>query len=224
MNKSNALSGVLLVAVVVLYILHFSSDKVEVLASEDVNQEDTSKTLNLDSTNIIALSDTGTSAIKTASSSKVAYFNLEDLVGKCSYLKLKTEGLIRKEERLYKSFASKEQEFKNWYAKKQQQLQEMDQKKILVQSHLEQAQMEGAKKQQDLQLQLQKEEKTLLEEKQRFLVERDEVIYNAVKKLNEKAGWDYVLVDNPEIRIVVPFNEKNNITDNLADIINKKHK
>ena len=222
-NKNSALNIVLVVAVVVLYIMHFkggeSANDSEVKLE---NQESSVADVATETANDV--SDTASSDLVVASSSKVAYFDLQILVEKCSYLKLKTEQLIKKEERLYNSAAQKEQEFKQWYEKKQVELAEYDQKKMLVQSHLDQAQRQSAEKQQALQIEMQKEEKSLVEEKQRFLLERDDIISKAIEQLNKKAGWDYVLVDNPEIRIVVPFNKKNDITGNLADIINKKHK
>lgn len=229
MNKSSILNGVLVVAVVVLYILHFTGNETNNSTinndSEEVTLEDEqSVTPDLETETVIELSDSVKSDLVKASSSKVAYFDLQILVEKCSYLKLKTEALMKKEERLYNLAAEKENQFKKWYEQKQMELADYDKKKMLVQAHIDQAQREGAEKQQALQIEMQREEKSMMEEKQKFLVERDEIIYNAVKSLNEKAGWDYVLVDNPEIRIVVPFNEKNNITNNLADIINKKHK
>lgn len=224
MNKISPLNIVLLLAVLVLYILHFTAGDTPAKVVETAPTVSNDSTPNLEETPVLALNDTGSSEIVQASSSKVGYFSLTDLVMKCSYLKLKTENLMKKEERLYQSFANKEEEFKKWYAAKQQELADYNNKKMLVQAHIEQAQREGQEKQQALQMELQKEEKSLMDEKQKFMLERDDIIYKAVKSLNEKAGWDYILVDNPEIRLVVPFNKKNNITDNLADIINKSHK
>lgn len=221
MNKNNLLNIILLVAVGILYVLHFtgnssteqeqSIEDATVLETAAMDQDPTEEPL-----------DSGVVAAKPASASKVAYFNLENLVASCSYLKLKTEALIDKERRLYQSFDAKEKEFQKWYADKQAELAEYDKKKMLVQSHLDQAQREGAEKQQALQIQIEKEKQVLMQEKQKFGLEREEIIYEAIQTLNANAGWDYVLVDNSELRLVIPFNEENNVTENLAGIINKR--
>ena len=226
MNKSNITSAVLFVAIGVLYVLHFSgtSGATAVDSSEKEVTEDLIVP-SLDETSVIELSDSAeASGIKTASSSKVGYFRIEVLVGSSSYLSLRTKNLIAKKERLYKSFANKEQEFNKMREDKQKELAEYEKKGILVQSHYDQAQREVMERQQMLQAEFEKEEKAMTALEQRFTAERDEIIFSALQTLNETAGWDYVLVDNPEIRLVIPFNEKNDITRDLAHIINQKHK
>ena len=79
-------------------------------------------------------------------------------------------------------------------------------------------------KQQNMQQDLQREEMRLNERKQAFLQERDKVIFDAVKSLNEVLKLDYVLVDNMDIRLVVPLSERNDITKDLAKLINKNFK
>ena len=204
---------------VVLFVLHFSGNSSDQKGSEIEEGDSTS-------TAIIGLTEDTTAGaeVALASTSKLAYFQLDVLGEKCPYLKRKMDALINKEEALYGSAEAKQRELEKWYMNKQQELEEYDKKKMLVPVLVEQAQMEFAKKQQDMQLELQREEKSLVKAKEDYLRERAGIITEAVEKLNEKAGWDYVLVDNPEIRIVIPFNEKNNITVNLANIINQKHK
>jgi outer membrane protein len=218
-NKSNVINGVLGIAVVVLYVLHFIGNKSQDDLVQDQKQE---QELLVDEKPVL-INDSSSVGFKEAVPSKVAYFNLESLVSSCSYLNLKTQALIEKEKRLYASFETKEKEFQQWYMTKQQELAEYEKKKMLVQSHLDQAQREGAEKQQMLQVQLEKEKQGLLEEKQRFSIERDNVIFEAMSELNKESAWDYVLVDNSELRLVIPFNQSNNVTENLANIINKRY-
>jgi hypothetical protein len=216
-NKNSLVNILLGVAVLVLYILHFNSGTpIEVLEEEVVTEE----VVLADST---STTDTSSVEVKEAVASKVAYFNLEELVATCSYLNLKTKALINKERRLYESLGAKEREFQKWYQSKQLELAEYDKKKMLVQAHLDAAQRQGAEKQQQLQMEMEKAKQSLMEEKQRFGIERDKVIYEAMADLNKEAAWDYVLVDNSELRLVIPFNENNNVTKNLASIINKKY-
>ena len=219
MNKNTLFNIVLSAAVVVLFVLHFSSGSTTTSSepTEEVSVDSTT-------TEIVGLEDTSGIDFNVASTSKLAYFQLEVLVEKSPYLKRKMDNLIQKEEGLYQSAENKQRELEKWYMAKQNELAEYEKKKMLVPALVEQAQMEFQKKQQDLQMELQREEKTLVKAKEDYLRERATIITDAVEKLNEKAGWDYVLVDNPEIRIVIPFNEKNNITKNLASIINKKYK
>lgn len=220
MNKQSILNLGLGAAVVVLFVLHFSGGKGKVEA-EVISEASSS-----DSATIVGLTDDSTNSgeVALASTSKLAYFQLDVLGEKCPYLKRKMDALISKEEALYGSAEAKQRELEKWYMNKQQELEEYDKKKMLVPALVEQAQMEFAKKQQEMQVELQREEKSLVKAKEDYLRERAGIITEAVEKLNEKAGWDYVLVDNPEVRIVIPFNEKNNITGNLAKIINQKHK
>lgn len=219
MNKNTLFNIGLSAAVVVLFVLHFSSGSTasSTESSEEVSEDSST-------TDIIGLEDTASLNVSLASTSKLAYFQLEELGESCPYLKRKMDNLIQKEEGLYQSAENKQRELEKWYMAKQNELAEYEKKKMLVPALVEQAQMEFQKKQQDLQMELQREEKTLVKAKEDYLRERATIITDAVEKLNEKAGWDYVLVDNPEIRIVIPFNEKNNITKNLASIINKKYK
>jgi phage anti-repressor protein len=218
-NKNNLVNIGLAIAVAVLYILHFGSVNSSESISEELDSGEVSQDIAASS---LVVQDTGSVVIKEAVASKVAYFNLEELVATCSYLKLKTEEMINKERRLYQSFDAKEKEFQTWYMNKQQELEDYKNKGMLVQSHMEQAQRQGQEKQQALQIEVEKEKQILMEEKQRFGIERDKIIFEAMSDLNKEAAWDYVLVDNAELRLVIPFNEANNVTKNLASIINKK--
>lgn len=221
MNKNSLVNIGLGIAVLVLYVLHFNSSSPAENIEKIVETEEIENVVATEEA--VETNDSNSVAVKEAVASKVAYFNLEKLVASCSYLKLKTQAMISKERRLYESFERKEKEFQQWYLAKQQELAEYDKKKMLVQSHLDQAQREGAEKQQMLQVELEKEKQSLMEEKQRFAVERDKIIFDAMADLNKEASWDYVLVDNAELRLVIPFNEDNNVTKNLATIINKKY-
>jgi hypothetical protein len=222
MNKNSLVNVGLGIAVLILYVLHFNSTD----PSENGDVE--AEIENVD-TNVVALedsissTDTSSVEVKAAIASKVAYFNLESLVMTCSYLKLKTQDLVNKERRLYQSIETKGKDFEQWYNRKQQELAEYDKKKMLVQSHLDQAQRAAAEKQQLLQMEVEKDKQSLMMEKQRFAIERDGIIFEAMTDLNKEAAWDYVLVDNSELRLVIPFNEANNVTKNLASIINKKY-
>ena len=212
------------IAILILFILQFKSKSNSNL-EEEIEVSDTTVVPNLEKESVITFTDSvKPSSVTQASSSKVGYFNLEDLVESCSYLKRKTDAIMNKEKQLYKSFENKEREFKQWYENKQGELAEYDKKKMLVQSHLDQAQQEAAEKQQRLQTELQAEEKELVAQKEKFMEERDEIIFAAVNHLNTVAGWDYVLVDNSELRLVVPLNKKNEITTDISKIINKKYK
>lgn len=225
MNKNFIFNIVLALAVLILFILQFRSKSNSSEAATETAAADTSATPNLEKETVITFSDSiKPSSVTQATSSKVGYFNLEDLVEACPYLNRKTQGLVNKEKQFYSSYQNKEKEFMQWYEGKQSELAEYDKKKMLVQSHLDQAQKEAADKQQRLQMELQNEEKSIMGEKEKFLEERDEIIFAAVNHLNKAAGWDYVLVDNSEIRLVVPLNEKNNITKDIAKIINNKYK
>jgi hypothetical protein len=219
-NKNSLVNIVLGVAVVVLYVLHFNSNTTVEEPAEEVQTEEVAGVVSADT---IPTGDTSSVAVKEAVASKVAYFNLEELVASCTYLKQRTQAMINKEQRLYQSFAAKEKEFQTWYESKQMELLDYKNKGMLVQAHMEDAQRQGAEKQQTLQVELEREKQNLMQQKQQFGIERDKIIFDAMAELNKKAAWDYVLVDNAELRLVIPFNEDNNVTKNLASIINKKH-
>lgn len=213
MNKNSIVNIGLGIAVLVLYILHFnSSNTAEIVVEDQLVKEDT-----------VAFEIDDSLEVKEAVASKVAYFNLEDLVASCGYLNRKTQAMMEKERRLYASTEAKGREFDQWQQNKQRELEGYREKGMLVQSHVESAQRQGMEKQQQLQLELKREEQNLMEENQKFAMERDKIISDAMTELNKKAGWDYVLVDNHQMRLVIPFNEENNVTENLASIINKKY-
>lgn len=223
MNKNSIFNIVLGVAVVILFILHFSKpSSPEEETVESIVQEDSIK---VDIPQVVNLSDSiGIDSLKLKESVKIGYFQLEDLVQKCPYLKSKTQDIIQSEQRLMQSLRSKEEEFYNFQLKKEKEMQDLDRKQLLSPQIAQSIQQEVMGKQQEMQRNLANEEQKLGKRKESFVVERDKIIFEAVKKLNEVMALDYVLVDNLELRLVVPLNDKNNITQELSQIINKNYK
>lgn len=226
MNKNSIFNVVLGIAVVILFILHFSSaPKPEPQEDEDQNvevKEDSTKASDLE---IVQLSDSiGIDSLKLKESVKIGYFQLENLVQKCPYLKSRTQEIMQSEQRLMQSFRSKEEELYNFQKKKEKELQDLERKQLLSPQIAQSMQREVMEKQQMMQQNLANEEQKMGKRKEAFVVERDKIIFEAIQKLNEVMDLDYVLIDNLELRLVVPLNDRNNITEELSQIINKNYK
>lgn len=229
MNKNTLFNFVLALAVIILFILNFNKqDKVKSVKPVDKDLVSDVDSVNDELNQVIDLTDDTTltedsKEIKIAGS-RVGYFVLEELIASSPFLNRKTQEVINQEKNLYESAKNKEDELISYQSRKQKELEELDRKSMLSQTMVESAQRELMEKQQKMQLDLQNSEKQLTIKKQEFVSERDKIIFDAVKELNKKLDLDYVLIDNLELRLVVPLNERNNITKELAKVINKKYK
>lgn len=219
MNKQQIFNIILALGLFVSLALNFGS-------KSSGNSQSTENTQDsIPSNGIIPLpKDSIETAAGTSEAVKVGYFVLEELVKTSPYLNRKTQELIEMERKLYQSAQNKERELMEYQKKKSKELEELNSKNLLSQTFYEGAQRDLMEKQQNMQQDLQREEMRLNERKQAFLQERDKVIFDAVKSLNEVLKLDYVLVDNNEIRLVVPLSDRNDITKDLAKLINKNFK
>ncbi len=219
MNKQQIFNIVLALGLIVSLALNISS--------KSTGKSDTTENTkdSIPSSGIIPLpKDSIETAAGTSEAVKVGYFVLEELVKTSPYLNRKTQELIEMERKLYQSAQNKERELMEYQKRKSKELEELNSKNLLSQTFYEGAQRDLMEKQQNMQQDLQREEMRLNERKQAFLQERDKVIFDAVKSLNEVLKLDYVLVDNMDIRLVVPLSERNDITKDLAKLINKNFK
>ncbi len=219
MNKQQIFNIVLALGLIVSLTLNISSKSTSKSESSENTQD------SIPSSGIIPLpKDSIETAAGTSEAVKVGYFVLEELVKTSPYLNRKTQELIDMERKLYQSAQNKERELMEYQKRKSKELEELNSKNLLSQTFYEGAQRDLMEKQQNMQQDLQREEMRLNERKQAFLQERDKVIFDAVKSLNEVLKLDYVLVDNMDIRLVVPLSERNDITKDLAKLINKNFK
>lgn len=219
MSKQKIFNIVITLGLILSFVLNFTEKKSTTSNIEGIQQD------SIPSNGIIPLpKDSLETTAGTSEAVKVGYFVLEELVKKSPYLNRKTNDLIEMERRLYQSAQSKEKELLDYQKKKSKELEELNSKNLLSQSFYESAQRDLMEKQQNMQQDLQREELRLNERKQEFLQERDKIIFDAVKSLNEVLKLDYVLVDNMDIRLVVPLSDRNDITKDLAKLINKNFK
>lgn len=229
MNKNTLFNFVLALAVIILFILNFNKqDKVKSVKPVDKDLISETDSTNNELSQVIDLTDDSTvvdnsKEIKIAGS-RVGYFVLEELIASTPFLNRKTQDIINQDNRLIESAKNKEDELISYQARKQKELEELRVKNMLSQTMVESAQGELMEKQRAMQIELQNTEQQLTIKKQEFVNERDKIIFDAVKELNKKLDLDYVLIDNLELRLVVPLNERNNITKELAKVINKKYK
>lgn len=170
-----------------------------------------------------AIGDSLTSVLQKADHAKLGYFSMEELVMGVPYLKRQAEALVEMEDNLYQNAQGKERELYDFQQRKQKELEELQRKNLLNQSYVENAERELVNKQQQMQATLRKDEERLTQRKMEVLKERNDLIFKTIKELNEVLDFDYILVDNLELRMVVPLNEKYNITKLLAESIQKKH-
>lgn len=216
MNKQNLFSSVLAVAVVALFILHFTNNGTPTDSADDqVEMEDT-----IPQEAEVPQVDTAAQAASKASS--IAFFNARALVEKCPKLNAKQKMLQQRSDRLLSKRDQKMREYEMWTVSKQKELQEYQRKGMLVPAHEEKAMQEGYAMQQAIAAELQQDEEALVKLKNSVLTEQTEAIEKAVETLNAVQQWDYILVDTEELRVVIPFNEDNDLTEDLAKIINGK--
>lgn len=225
--KNNLLTGVLAIGLVVLYILHFSSNNGPV-TTDDIKTDLIDSTKVDSSASILSLADTSSlDSLKEADYSRIGVLDILVVVDQCPVLSRKFNQTRDQLKALQDKKFSIEKKLYDYQAMKQKELEAKEaagslipavvqyEEKILYQKAGEADQAIKA-----LQPKLERIQKA----EQKNGIERDRIIKEAVDKINGELKLDYILVNNGTMTNVIPVSDKNNITEYIITTINKNHK
>lgn len=223
--KNNLILGILSVAVLVLYILQFTSN-----SSVDEIKNDTTEIKNdsqIDSsTSFLSVGDSSfLDSLKEADYSRIGFINMFKVVDECPTLKKdirllekKQIDLQRQEEKIYR-------EFEVFRSKKEQDLKSMQEKGLLdqmtYQIEIKQMQQKQAEAEQKV-LALKPKAENLQKSQIKITQKRNNIVQKAINKLNSKLQLDFVLVQDGMNTSVFPLNTKNDITNEIILAVNNQ--
>jgi Skp family chaperone for outer membrane proteins len=217
--------GILTIAVVVLYILHFSSSPT--LTSLDRNQVKNVDSLKIDSSaKVISLSDTSLlDSLEEAEFSRVGFINMFKVVDQCPTLKKDIQLLEQKQMSLQKKETQIYKDFDAYRSKKEQDLKAMQDKGLLdqmtYQMEIKQMQEKQAEAEQKV-LALKPKAENLQKSQLKITQKRNNIIQNALAKINKQLKLDFVLVQDGMNTSVFPLNAKNDITNQIILVVNNQ--
>ena len=223
--KNNLAIGILALAIVVLYILQFSSEN----SSDKINADNLNPidSINKDSiTKPISLSDTlNFDSLKEADYSRIGFINMFQVVDQCPTLKKDIQLLEQKQIRLQKQEAQIYKEFETYRAKKEQDLKTMQEKGLLdqmtYQVELKQMQQKQVEAEQKV-LALKPKAENLQKSQLKVTQKRNDIVQKALDKINKKLQLDFVLVQDGMNTSVFPLNAKNDITNQIISVVNNQ--
>ena len=221
--KNNILSIIALIAVSILYILHFSNEQ----SNEISIDSPSSPTLINDSSSQLTeiIDSLSVDSLEAASFSRVGVLDVLEVLEGCPVL-AKT---YKKNQAELKSLQQKQYNIeKNLYDYKAIKQKEIDEKqsngtllpsvveyeqKVLYQKSIEAEQAINS---------LQPLFEKLQEKESKNGAERNKIIKKAIDLVNEQLKLDFILVNNGTMNNVIPLSDKNNITDIIITTINNK--
>ena len=223
--KNNLTTGILAIAIVVLYILQLSSGN----SSDKINADNLEpiESLIKDSiTKPISLSDTlNFDSLKEADYSRIGFINMFQVVDQCPTLKKDIQLLEQKQISLQKKEAQIYKEFETYRAKKEQDLKTMQEKGLLdqmtYQVELKQMQQKQAEAEQKV-LALKPKAENLQKSQLKITQKRNDIVQKALDKINKKLQLDFVLVQDGMNTSVFPLNAKNDITNQIISVVNSQ--
>lgn len=223
--KNNLIIGILSVAVIVLYVLQFTSPNVQNTIKEV--EEQASDSLKTDSsTALVSIEDTSfLDSLKEADYSRIGFINMFKVVTECPRLKKDIESLEKKQVSLQKQEAQIYQDFEAYRRKKEQELKSMQEKGLLdqmtYQMELKQMQQKQADAEQKV-MNLKPKAENLQKSQMKITQKRNDVVQKALDKINKKLQLDFVLVQDGMNTSVFPLNAKNDITDQIILVVNNQ--
>lgn len=223
--KNNLIIGILSVAVIVLYMLQFTSPNVQNTIKEV--EEQASDSLKTDSsTALVSIGDTSfLDSLKEADYSRIGFINMFKVVTECPRLKKDIESLEKKQLSLQKQEAQIYQDFEAYRRKKEQELKSMQEKGLLdqmtYQMELKQMQQKQADAEQKV-MNLKPKAENLQKSQMKITQKRNDVVQKALDKINKKLQLDFVLVQDGMNTSVFPLNAKNDITDQIILVVNNQ--
>jgi len=223
--KNNVIIGVLSLAIVVLYILQFSSPKIQNGSAE--NKEEVSDSLQTDSsTTLVSIADDSfLDSLKEADYSRIGFINMFKVVSECPKFKKDIERLEKQQLSLQRQEAQIYKDFEAYRIKKEQELKSMQEKGLLdqmtYQMELKQMQQKQAEAEQNV-IKLKPKAENLQKSQIKITKDRNDIVQKALDKINKKLQLDFVLVQDGMNTSFFPLNAKNDITDQIILVVNKQ--
>ncbi len=223
--KNNIIIGVLSLAIVVLYILQFSSPKIQNGSAE--NKEEVSDSLQTDSsTTLVSIADDSfLDSLKEADYSRIGFINMFKVVSECPKFKKDIERLEKQQLSLQRQEAQIYKDFEAYRIKKEQELKSMQEKGLLdqmtYQMELKQMQQKQAEAEQNV-IKLKPKAENLQKSQIKITKDRNDIVQKALDKINKKLQLDFVLVQDGMNTSFFPLNAKNDITDQIILVVNKQ--
>ncbi len=223
--KNKLATVILAIAVIVLYILQFSSgnslDKINTDKLESIESEGKDTSTLLMSTNDTLSID----SLKEADFSRIGFINMFQVVDECPTLKKDIQLLEQKQISLQKKEAQIYKDFETYRTKKEQDLKTMQEKGLLdqmtYQMELKQMQQKQAEAEQKV-LQLKPKAENLQKSQLKITQKRNDIVQKALDKINTKLQLDFVLVQDGMNTSVFPLNAKNDITNQIISVVNNQ--
>ncbi|MBK22162.1 MAG: hypothetical protein CMP63_07645 [Flavobacteriales bacterium] len=221
--KNNVIIGILTLAIIVLYILQFSSPKIQNNTIE--NKEEGSDSLKTDSSAVLVsvLDNSYLDSLKEADYSRIGFINMFKVVSECPELKKDIELLEKQQLSLQRQETQIYKDFEAYRIKKEQELKSMQEKGLLDQmtyqmelKQMQQKQVEAEQKVLNLKPKAEKLQKAQL----KITEKRNNTVQKALDKINKKLQLDFVLVQDGMNTSVFPLNAKNDITDQIILVVN----
>tara|TARA_B100000401_G_C52766468_1_gene700932 strand:- start:680 stop:1354 length:675 start_codon:yes stop_codon:yes gene_type:complete len=223
--KNNVIIGVLSLAIVVLYILQFSSPKIQNGSAE--NKEEVSDSLQTDSsTTLVSIADDSfLDSLKEADYSRIGFINMFKVVSECPKFKKDIERLEKQQLSLQRQEAQIYKDFEAYRIKKEQELKSMQEKGLLdqmtYQMELKQMQQKQAEAEQNV-IKLKPKAENLQKSQIKITKDRNDIVQKALDKINKKLQLDFVLVQDGMNTSFFPLNAKNDITDQIILVVNNQ--
>ncbi len=205
--KNNLLLGILTVAVVILYILHFTSNK-QVQPVEPT----------ADTTKIVA--DVDTTEIPVVEERyDIAYVNMDTLLEKYAFAKDVSARLLKKEKDASAKLNSKGEELRNDYAK----VEERYRKGLLTATEAQTESEKLAKQQQEIQKLNNTLTQSLIDEQKKFNKQLQDSILKFFKEYNADKKYKAIFSNTNNDNII--YAEKQlNITNEVIEMLNARYK
>lgn len=197
-NSNRIISGVLVIAVIVLFVLHFAGKEKKVVENQTAQQG-------------ILVGNTG--------QMKVAYVFVDSVLANYEYYKVLTDGLLAKKSSLEKELTGKGDSFKKEVADFQYKVD----KKLITSWDAEARQKQLSEQQQVLvNLQTDMQDK-LAQQEQTVTVQLHDSVISVVNQLNRRLGYNLVL-SNTFGGGLLYADSYMNITKQVLDRLNENYK
>lgn len=213
-NISLILNGVLIVAVGILYYLHFSSSKVP---QEDVKVAMVEPESGKDT--VIITEKVELPDLQAISPSKIAYVNLEELRNSLSFIK-------KQEKKIEQQFRAKEQAFYSKQEAFQKEVQDFQQSAaMMTEAGLKTKQEQLVQKEQALYKEMQDLQSEAVNKDQEFKTDFLTKIDNYLKDLSKKKNYTYVFTyDKGNYSTIVFAKDSLDITKEVIKGMNSRFK
>lgn len=212
--KNNLALGILTVAVIILYILHFSSNN----SSTAVSSQGTADTTSVKDSSATTLNDTVATEAMTVNNG-IAYVNMDTLLEKYKFAKDINARLLKKEKDARAQLERKDTQLRTDYAK----VDERYRKGLMTQTEAKTESERLAKQQQEIQTLSNTLTQNLLDEQKKFNKQLQDTILKFFKEYNEEKHYQAIFSNTSNDNII--YAEKQlNITTEVVNKLNARYK